>query len=72
MTATITKPRVGVVDPQLLYTTSALMDECKLGRDLVTRMRQVGGVEPVQIGNQLYYDGAQVKAWILKQPRKQK
>ena len=60
----------GVVDPNLLYTTDALMTECNLGRRNVTEMRQEGGVQPIQIGTQLYYDGADVKAWILsKKPK---
>lgn len=70
MTDTITKPRAGIIDPAVLYNTQALLEECKLGRDIVTRMRQVGGVQPVKIGNQLYYDGAEVKRWILSQKRK--
>lgn len=60
----------GVVDPNLLYTTDALMTECNLGRTNVTKMRQEGGVQPVTIGTQLYYDGGEVRAWILNQKRK--
>lgn len=57
----------GVVDPALLYTTKALLKECNLGRRNVTEMRQQGGVKPIQVGTQLFYDGAEVKAWVLKQ-----
>jgi hypothetical protein len=60
----------GVVNPDLLYTTDALMNECNLGRRNVIAMRQEGGVEPREIGTQLYYDGAEVKAWILSQRKK--
>jgi hypothetical protein len=66
------KPRHGrgVVNPDWLYTTDALMTECNLGRRNITSMRQDGGVQPREIGTQLFYDGAEVKAWILKQKRK--
>jgi hypothetical protein len=69
---TITKRKAGrgVVNPDLLYTTDALMNECNLGRRNVIAMRQEGGVQPREIGTQLYYDGAEVKQWILNQKRK--
>lgn len=69
MPDTLPKTRRGVIDPSLLYSTDALLSECKFGRRTVTEMRQQGGVKPVMVGTQLYYDGAQVKAWVLSKQK---
>lgn len=71
MAETIAKSkRSGTVNPDLLYTSEALREECRMKRQSIVEMRQRGGVKPAQVGSQLYYDGAEVKAWILKQKRK--
>jgi hypothetical protein len=65
-----TAGRRGVIDPNLLYTTEGLMIEGRMKRKGITEMRQKGGVKPFPVGAQHYYDGAEVAAWIKKQPRK--
>lgn len=56
----------GRIDPDLLYTTDAVMEDCKIGRTTLREMREAELIQPFEIANQLYYDGAELIAAVKK------
>jgi hypothetical protein len=50
----------GVIDPTKLYTTDAVMAECKIGRTTLREMRESELIKPIELANQLFYDGAEL------------
>lgn len=57
----------GILCPERLYTTRALLTEAGLGELKLSEMRRSGIVHPISIGNYRWYRGDEVIAWILSQ-----
>jgi hypothetical protein len=58
---TITKERKGGrINPELMYTADAVMADCKIGRTTLREMRRQGLIKPIELANQLFYDGAEL------------
>lgn len=53
-----------VIDAYAMYSTSAL-GLVGIGRKLVSQMRE-DGLKPFVVGNNRFYDGAEVIDWIKK------
>lgn len=59
----------GVLRPECLYTTRALLTEAGLGDEKVSEMRRSGVVKPISVGNFRWYRGREVIAWIESQAK---
>jgi hypothetical protein len=66
---------IGILRPDELYSTAAVLKVAGLGHESLDRARESGIVKPRLIGSYVWYRGEEIIAWMLsvaKPARKQK
>jgi hypothetical protein len=61
------KPRQrpdGFIAPERLYTTEGVNLAIGLARESLRSARASGIVKPIKVGSHLYYEGAEIIAWL--------
>jgi hypothetical protein len=59
------QPRLGILLPDALYTTSGVLQAIGIGDEALAAGRQSGHLHPTYKGRFAYYRGAELIAWIL-------